>query len=93
MSLFTLHIDYNGQSTIVQVKASTARTAAIKWAENINIKDWNGIGEKAKSELVEELKDKENSCVLIEDTVNVWCSSALVRNRLFLINIVKTQAE
>ena len=93
MSLFTLHIDYNGQSTIVQVKASTARNAAINWAENINIKEWSGIGKKAKFELVEEMKDKENPCALIEETINVWCISALVRSRLFLINIVKTQNE
>lgn len=91
MSLFTLHIDHNGQSTIIQVKAATARKAAIKWAEDINIKEWKGIGNKAKYELIEEMKDKENPCVLIEETINVWCTSALVRGRLFLINIVKTQ--
>ena len=47
MAIFTIYVDYDGGTYIAQYKAPSVRKAALKWAENINIDEWYGIGKKS----------------------------------------------
>jgi len=78
MAKFTVILEFAGGTYIRQVKAASAQSALKKIA----------AGKHGKAELFRALaKDKP---VAIEGIDNCWCCSALYREKLALVNVIKT---
>ena len=78
MAKFTIILEFGGSTFIRQVKAPSPQSALKKIA----------TGNHGKAELFRELsKDKP---IAIEAIDNCWCCSTLHREKLALVNIVKT---
>jgi hypothetical protein len=88
MPLYTFIMEYAGGTYISQVKASSPKSACLKWAQKLGDSEVQGLGLKGKESLIEQMK--EETPVALDGVSNVWCNSALVRGKLALINLVRT---
>ena len=88
--LFTIVMDWNGGTYIGQVRAGTSRAAISRWAKELDVREIPGFGESSRQSLLEDLGS--DPPVLLEGRVNVWCATALVRGKLALVNIVRTES-
>jgi hypothetical protein len=88
MPFYTFIMGYAGGTYISQVHASSQKAACVKWAQKLNVSDVQGLGIKGKESLIQQMKDE--SPVSLTGTVNAWCTSALIRGKLALINLVRT---
>ena len=82
-------MEYAGGTYISQVRASSPKSACVKWAQSLDISQVNGMGLTSKKQLIKEMKDE--SPVALDTILNAWCKSALIRGELALINIVQTE--
>lgn len=80
MALYTLLLDYRGGTYISQITADSESLALDLWTPSIQ--------DDVEKDLVSELR--RDRLVQIEDTKNVWCTTAIVRDNLAVMNIVKT---
>ena len=90
LALYTFILDYAGGTYLRQVKAGSVPAAIKKWAIGLDISYIKGIGPKAKELLIRDLGDHQP--VAIETLTNMWCVSCIIRDKLALIHIVKTEA-
>ena len=81
-------MEYAGGTYISQVNAPSAKSACVKWAHKLDASEIKGLGIKSKESLINQMKDEIP--VALNDTVNAWCMSALIRDKLALINLVQT---
>ena len=88
MALFTVILDFLGGTYIHQVRADSPQEASIKWAKQIDKQGVAGIDDTAAQTLIEEVVD--SSPTSLDGIENVWCTTALLNNKLALINIVQT---
>lgn len=99
MNLYSITIEYDvsekyGDDTLIeQVYAKSPDDAVLKWAKSMDLKKYPEIGKKVQKILIEELSDPDNICVKVNDRINMWCSSAFVRGKLFLLHIIKTSTD
>jgi hypothetical protein len=91
MALYTFIMEYAGGTYISQVKARSPKSACVKWAQNLDDSQVEGLGLKGKVSLIEQMK--EEPPVAVAGVSNTWCSSALVRGGLALINLVLTEQD
>jgi hypothetical protein len=91
MPLYTFILEYAGGTYISQIKASSPKSACVKWAQKLDDSQVKSLGLKGKDSLIEQMK--EESPVALDGMSNAWCNSALVRGKLALINIVQTEQE
>jgi hypothetical protein len=91
MALYTFIMEYAGGTYISQVKASFPKSACVKWAQELDHSQVKGLGLKGKESLIEQMR--EESPVALDGMLNAWCNSALVRGKLALINLVRTEPE
>ena len=80
-------MEYAGGTYISQVKASSSKSACVKWAKGLNPSEVEGLGEKSKELLVAEMEEEEP--VPLKGILNVWCASARIRGNFALINLVQ----
>jgi hypothetical protein len=93
MALYTFVMEFLGGVYISQVREMSLRKACIKWARTLNVGGIKGLGAKGQAEFIREMKDKANKPVPLSGLINAWCTSALSRRGVALINIVKTKGE
>jgi len=91
MDLFTIILDFYGGTYIEQIESDTPRMAAINWALKLETKNIHGLGSSSKKKIITEIKNINNSPILVNDTTNTWCTSFSTRGKLGLINIIKTK--
>jgi len=89
MALYTFIMEYAGGTFISQVKASSPGSACVKWAENLVVPRGSGLGAKSKDLLVEQMKEEPPAA--LDGMSNAWCTTALLRGELALINLVRTE--
>jgi hypothetical protein len=89
MPLYTFIMEYVGGSYVSQVKASSAKVACVKWAKALDVEKVVGLGQSSKLALVKEMR--EEIPVAIQNTLGVWCVTALLRGKLALITFVQTE--
>lgn len=89
MPLYTFIMDFQGGTYISQVQASSPRSACIKWAENLEINEIEGMGEKGKTKLIEEMK--KELPVPLKGVINVWFTAGSIRGKSANINLVQTE--
>ncbi len=91
MALYTIILDYDGGTYIDQVKSRSLKNVLILWATTLSENEVFGykLGKQRKAELIEELKDRKP--VALNGLQNAWCRSALIQDKLALINIVLTE--
>jgi hypothetical protein len=90
MPLYSIIIQDDGEDVLIpQVTARGPKDAVIKWAQNMNLKEWPGIGPKVQQLLIEELK--ENTCVKVNERINMWCTGAYPKGKFFSFYILKTE--
>lgn len=82
-------MDYKNGTYVGQVDASDEVTACRKWAESLNVEQISGLGIKSREVLIKELR--RETPILLEGLINAWCVTALIRGKLAVINIVKTE--
>ncbi len=90
MALYTFIMEFMGGTYISQINEKSLNRACRKWARTLKVKEIKGLGPKCQTLLIQEMKDKINQPVALNDVQNVWCTSALMKGRWALINIVKT---
>lgn len=88
MPFYTFIMEYAGGTYISQVNAPSAKSACVKWAHKLNASEIKGLGVKGKESLIEQMKDEIP--VALNDTLNAWCTSALISGKSALINLVQT---
>jgi hypothetical protein len=88
MPLFTFIMEYSGGTYVSQVKSATPKSALKRWASELPVEQIEGLGSASKARLIEDVETEEP--VRIAGLSNVWCSAALVRGKLALINVVRT---
>ena len=84
-------MEYAGGTYISQIKASSPKSACVKWAQKLDNSQIKGLGLKGKETVIEQIK--EESPVALEGLSNAWCNTALVGGKLALINLVRTEQE
>ena len=84
-------MEYAGGTYISQVKASSPKSACVKWAQQLDDSQVNGLGLKGKESLIEQMK--EESPIALDGISNTWCNSVLIRGKLALINLVRTERD
>ena len=89
MPLYTFIMDFQGGTYVAQIRASSPRSACVKWAENLETNEIHGLGEKGKSVLIEEMKGE--SPIAIDGITNTWFASASIRGKSAYINLVLTE--
>lgn len=89
MPFYTFIMDYDGGNYTSQVRAPSPKTACVKWARELEIDQMTGIGAKSKLRLIEDMKEERPTP--LTERLNVWCATALIRGRLAVINIVRTE--
>jgi hypothetical protein len=88
MSIFTFILEYSGGTYIKQLEADGVKRARDLWAERIDLNQVHGLTQKSASDFRELFTS--NDVVLLDGLRNVWCQSRVIRNKLALLNIVKT---
>jgi hypothetical protein len=91
MALFTCLMEYEGGLYFSQVRAVSVRAACMIWARKLDVSQVKGFGAKSKLLLIEEMKEESKYLVSIDGVINVWCTSALVRNKLVLVDFIQTE--
>ena len=89
MPFYTFIMDYAGGTYISQVNASSEKSACVKWAQKHDVSAIQGLGQKGKQSLIQQMKDE--SPVALTATVNAWCTGAFIRGKYALINLVRTE--
>ena len=89
MPLYTFVMEYAGGSYVSQVKALSPKTACVNWAKELDVGKVVGLGQGSKLALIKEMK--EGAPVSVQNTLGVWCATALVGGKLALITFVQTE--
>jgi hypothetical protein len=89
MPLYTFIMEYVGGSYVSQIKASSPKSACVKWAQKLNVSAIEGLGHRSKSALVKEMQ--EGKPTPIKTTLNVWCPTALIRGKVAIITLIRTE--
>ena len=89
MPLYTFIMEYAGGSYVSQVKASSPKSACVKWARELNGSAVEGLDQRSKSALVKEMN--EGKPTPIKTTLSVWCTTALIRGKVAIITLIQTE--
>ena len=81
MSLFTFIAEYDGGTYIQQLRASSPKAALTKYTKETNWIDRAVLAKSLSNE----------TPIQIEDTVGVYCVSAILKRKLLLLNMVRTE--
>ena len=88
MPFYTFIMDYAGGTYISQVKAPSEKSACVKWAKNLEVSQIQGLGLKGQESLIQQMKEEGPGP--LNGTLNAWCTSAIIRGKFALINLVQT---
>jgi hypothetical protein len=91
MPLYTFLMDFKGGTYIRQIKASSPKFACVEWAKSLDTSKIVGLGKKGRNYLVEEMKNETPTP--INQTVNAWCTTALIRGNIAIITLIRTEQE
>lgn len=87
--LYTIVLEYRGGTYLSQVRADTPREALLMWARERK-------GGEEKGKLFRELRSyvraraREDLPTAVNGCHNVWCFSAVLKNRLILAHLIAT---
>lgn len=88
-NLYTIILDYEGGTYIKQIEAKSETDSFSIWLDNLDYSFIAGLG-KSGYQKVCSFWNEEKTVLPLNESYNVWCLTFTVRNRLFLINIIKT---
>jgi hypothetical protein len=91
MPFYTFIMEYAGGTHVSQVTASSPKSACVKWAQELDVSQVSGLGQKSKETLIEKMKAEAPTA--LSGLANSWCATALIRGELALINIVQTERD
>jgi hypothetical protein len=91
MKLYTVVLDYAGNTNISQVRAETPGDAIMLWADQLESHPIGGLNSGATATLKRHLAGDRP--VPVEGCRNVWCVSAVLSNELLLLHVVATSQE
>ena len=87
MALYTFIMDFDGGTYISQVSGSGIAEAKKKWGGR-RFTEIPRLTPTARDEIRSGMSN--GSAVALEGLKNAWCTSFTLRNKLALVNIVKT---
>jgi hypothetical protein len=90
MALYTVFLDYAGGTYVSQARASNPASAIKRWARHLDSNQIHGLGVKTRENLVRQMAAEIPTP--ISGTLNTWCVSAILRGKLALIHLVKTDS-
>ena len=91
MPFYTFIMDFGGGTYISQVKAPSAKSACVKWAQKLEVSQVHGLGLKGQESLIQQMKDESPGP--LDGTLNAWCTNLIIRGKFALINLVQTDSE
>ncbi|GAA5784048.1 hypothetical protein [Chitiniphilus shinanonensis] len=89
MSLYSLVVEFEGDTCISQISAATPQHATLMWLKNTIEEKAVFSGKDVPKEAFDVFVD-EDSVIGIDGTKNIWCFTSLVEGELILIHIIKT---
>lgn len=89
MTLFTIILDYAGGTYISQVEAENVQEAFRTWLAKLRS---DRIADAVSHEVADGFAATEPDLVPLNGLEGVWCGSALARDELALLNLVRTSA-
>ncbi|MCH4895645.1 hypothetical protein E0494_02895 [Marinilabiliaceae bacterium JC040] len=87
--MYTIIFDYKGGTYVSQLYAKDEYLACLKWAQDLDTKEIEYIGERLKKKLLSELSDEDNRPLLLKGMLNVWFTMIALNGNAF-IHIIKT---
>lgn len=87
--MYTIIFDYKGGTYVSQLYAKDEYLACLKWAQDLDTKEIEYIGERLKKKLLSELSDEDNKPILLKGMLNVWFTMIALNGNAF-IHIIKT---
>lgn len=88
MAKYTVIMDWEGGTYINQSLGDSVHQAVCRWAESLDVAPIEGMGPASKFQLIAGVHDDDGSPLL--GLSNVWCYCAVIRGKLALINVVRT---
>jgi hypothetical protein len=88
MPLYSFVLDFDGGTYISQVAAASFTAAPAIWAKRLKSGAVKGVGGATLNELARQMTEKEPTP--LTGLSHVWCTDALLRGKLALINFVET---
>ena len=89
MELYTLIIDFDGDTYIAQAYAESMKMAPMEYISNWDLSDiTDEITEQDKISILKQLNEEE--FVLLNGIKNVWCGCVALRESLLILNLVHT---
>ena len=90
MPLFTVIANYGGGTYISQVSGKSQVAALQRWSRSRNVLEIQGVGKSSQAKIVSAAHDPEDGPVQLTGLDNIWCFTALIRDKGLLINLVQT---
>ncbi len=92
MGLYTLIIEYDGGTYVMQAYAGSSKTAPSACIKQWDIRDLKDIiTEQDKSVILELLKAER--LIALSHTLNVWCGSVVLNNKSLIFNLILTDKQ
>ena len=88
-NLYTIVVEFGGETDISQFRASTPRKALALWAAGDRPLGQNRPPSEVGRQISEQLLNGDGP-VPLEGCRNVWCISGVIRRRLILIHVSQT---
>jgi hypothetical protein len=89
MPSYTLIMEYAGGTYVSQLHAASPKSACVKWAQGLDVSQVCGLGRRSQESLIAAMR--EEVPIPLGGLSNVWCATTLIRGKLALINIVRTE--
>ena len=90
--LFTIYVEYDGNTYLAQEEAASPSEAVMFWSRNEKSKGF--INQLNKSERIELQQDFYYSDLIpVEGLINTWCDSTTISDKLVLLHCTQTDRE
>lgn len=88
--LFTLILDFDGGTYVAQVYSPSVDEVLPEWIRKLKLPASLGLDSKQAAGLVRAFETDKRAPAVLTDTINAWCTTVLVGERLALLNIIAT---
>jgi hypothetical protein len=90
MVLFTIILDFDGGTYVSQVSSISVGATLPEWIRGLKQPESLGLDGRQAMAVAKVFEIHERELAALRDTINVWCTTALVGEKLAVLNIVAT---
>ena len=92
ISLFTVVMNFEGTTSVTQVKASSPAVALEQWLRSLNNEGAYGLTTGQRVRLLDSFDSEvDGPPVPLDGLINAWCATLGPRGALAILNFVRTE--